>query len=162
MTTRVGLGYDIHRLEAGDGLMIAGVRVPCAYRVVAHSDGDVVLHALCDALLGAVAAGDLGEHFPDTDPAHRGRDSAWFLQHVLTLPQLAGWRLVNVDINIIAQAPRLDAHKPIMRRRVAELLHLPPDQVGLKARSNEGMDAIGAKQAIAAQAVVLIARRAAQ
>lgn len=157
---RIGIGYDIHRLEAGDGVMIAGVRVPCPYRVVAHSDGDVVLHALCDALLGAVAAGDLGEHFPDTDAAHRGRDSAEFVAAVRALPQLAGWSLVNLDVNIIAQAPRLGEHKPAMRRRLAELFGLPLDAVGVKARTNEGVDAIGTRQALAAQAVVLLARTA--
>jgi len=158
MTHRIGLGYDIHRLEAGDGIMLAGVRVPCAYRVIAHSDGDVVLHALCDALLGAVAAGDLGEHFPDTDAAHRGRDSAEFVAHVLALPALAGWRLGNIDVNIIAQAPRLEAHKPALRARLAHLLGLPGDRVSVKARSNEGMDAVGAKLAIVAQVVALIER----
>ena len=155
---RIGLGYDIHRLEPGDGFMLAGIRVACPYRVIAHSDGDVVLHAICDALLGAVAAGDLGEHFPDTDNAHKGRDSAAFVQAVLALPQLAGWSLVNIDVNIIAQAPRLTEHKSAMRQRLAQLLGLPLDAVGLKARTNEGLDAIGAKQAIAAQAVVLLSR----
>jgi len=155
---RVGLGYDIHRLEAGDGLVCAGVWVPCPYRVVAHSDGDVVLHALCDALLGAVAAGDLGEHFPDTDPLHRGRNSAEFVAAVLALPALFTWRIVNCDINVIAQAPRLGEHKPAMRAQVATLLGIPVTAVGLKARTNEGCDAIGEKRAIAAQAVVLLER----
>lgn len=158
MSHRIGIGYDIHRLEAGDGIVLAGVRVPCAYRVVAHSDGDVVLHALCDALLGAVAAGDLGEHFPDTDPAHRGRDSGWFLAHVLALPALRPWRIANVDVNVIAQAPRLEACKPALRARLAELLGLPADRVSVKARSNEGMDAVGAKQAIVAQVAALLER----
>jgi 2-C-methyl-D-erythritol 2,4-cyclodiphosphate synthase len=155
--SRVGIGYDIHRLEPGDGLMIAGVRVPCPYRAVAHSDGDVVLHALCDALLGAAACGDLGEHFPDTDPAHRGRDSAEFVRHVLALPALAPWRLVNLDVNIIAQAPRLGDHKPAMRARLAELFSLPLEAIGLKARTNEHCDAVGEKRALQAQAVVLLA-----
>jgi 2-C-methyl-D-erythritol 2,4-cyclodiphosphate synthase len=158
-TSRVGIGYDIHRLEAGDGFMLAGVRIPCPYRVIAHSDGDVVVHALCDAVLGALAAGDLGEHFPDSDGAHRGRDSAEFVAAVLALPQCAGWRLVNLDVNILAQAPRLTDHKPAMRRRLAQLFALPLDAVGLKARTKEGLDAIGAKQAVAAQAVVLLERR---
>ncbi len=153
---RVGLGYDIHRLEPGEGIVCAGVYVPCPYRVIAHSDGDVVLHALCDALLGAVAAGDLGEHFPDTDPAHRGRDSAAFVAAVLALPALRGWRVVNCDINIIAQAPRLGAHKPAMRARVAELLDISLDAVGLKARTNEECDAVGEKRAVVAQVVVLL------
>jgi 2-C-methyl-D-erythritol 2,4-cyclodiphosphate synthase len=160
---RVGLGYDIHRLEADPaadaGLMLAGVRVPCPWRILAHSDGDVALHALCDALLGAAGAGDLGEHFPDTDPAHRGRDSADFVAQVLALPALAPWRLANCDLNLIAQVPRLTAHKPAMRARLAALLGLPLDAVGVKARSNEGVDAVGEKRAIQAQAVVLLERR---
>ncbi len=156
MTHRVGIGYDIHRLEAGDGIMLANIRVPCAYRVIAHSDGDVVLHALCDALLGAVAAGDLGEHFPDTDAAHRGRDSAEFVHAVLNLPALKPWALTNLDVNVIAEAPKLMAHKPAMRARLAELFHLPIGRVGLKARTNEGLDAVGNRLAIQAQAVVLL------
>jgi 2-C-methyl-D-erythritol 2,4-cyclodiphosphate synthase len=156
MSHRIGIGYDIHRLAAGDGIMLAGVRVPCPYRVIAHSDGDVVLHALCDALLGAVAAGDLGEHFPDTDPAHAGRDSSAFVAHVLALPALAGWAIANVDVNIIAQAPRLEAHKPALRACLAAVLGLPAERVSIKARSNEGMDAVGAKQAIVAQVAVLL------
>lgn len=156
---RVGIGYDIHRLEPGEGLALAGCRVPCPYRAVAHSDGDVVLHALCDALLGAVGAGDLGEHFPDTDPAHRGRDSAGFVRAVLALPALAPWRLANLDVNVIAQAPRLLEHKPRMRARLAELFALSADAVGLKARTNEGCDAVGEKRAIQAQAVVLLVPR---
>jgi 2-C-methyl-D-erythritol 2,4-cyclodiphosphate synthase len=162
MSHRVGIGFDIHRLEgdaASDaGVMIGGVRVPCPYRLIAHSDGDVVLHALCDALLGAVAAGDLGEHFPDSDPTHKGRTSAWFVAHVRALPQLAGWHLVNLDVNIIAETPRLLAHKPAIRASVATLFGLPCDAVGIKARSHEGVDAVGEKRAIAAQAVVLIER----
>ena len=156
---RVGIGYDIHRLEAGDGIMVANVRVPCPYRVVAHSDGDVVLHALCDAILGALAAGDLGEHFPDTDAQHAGRDSAEFVQAVLALPVCAPWQLVNLDVNVIAQAPRLLAYKPAMRQRLAELFGLPLDAVGLKARTNEECDAVGEKRALQAQAVVLLQRR---
>ena len=159
---RVGIGFDIHRLESdvasGAGIMLGGVRIPCPYRVIAHSDGDVVLHALCDALLGAVAAGDLGEHFPDNDAAHRGRDSAWFVERVLALPQLTGWRLGNIDVNIIAETPRLMPHKPLIRARVAALLALPVDAVSIKARSHEGVDAIGERRAIAAQAAVLLQR----
>ncbi len=159
---RIGLGFDIHRLEAdpspGAGLALGGVRIPCPLRVVAHSDGDVLLHALCDALLGAVAAGDLGEHFPDRDPAHRGRDSAWFVGQVLGLPALAGWRLASLDSNIVAEVPRLEAHKPAIRARLASLTGLPSDRVGVKARSHERCDAIGRGEAISAQAVVLLIR----
>ena len=159
---RVGIGYDIHRLEADSAaeaaIVLANIRVPCPYRVIAHSDGDVVLHALCDALLGAVAAGDLGEHFPDTDPAHRGRDSAEFVRAVLALPALQGWKLANLDVNVIAQAPRLADFKPAMRERLANLFELPLDAIGLKARTNEQCDAVGEKRAIQAQAVVLLRR----
>lgn len=162
MPHRLGLGFDIHRLEAdaspGAGIALGGVRVPCPWRVVAHSDGDVVLHALCDALLGAVAAGDLGEHFPDNDPAHRGRDSAWFVARVLALPALAPWRIANLDLNLIAETPRLMPHKPAIRARLAALFALDPGQVSVKARSHEGVDAIGEKRAIACQAAVLLER----
>ncbi|MBA3685194.1 MAG: 2-C-methyl-D-erythritol 2,4-cyclodiphosphate synthase [Planctomycetes bacterium] len=159
MTSRVGIGYDIHRLEPGNGIVLAGVAIPCEYRLIAHSDGDVVLHALCDALLGATASGDLGEHFPDTDPAHRGRDSSEFVRAVLGLHALGQWTIANVDVNVIAQAPRLGAHKPAMRRRVAHLLGIDEDRVGMKARTNEQLDAIGDKRAIAAQVVVLLESR---
>lgn len=159
MSLRIGIGYDIHRLEAGTGFRCAGILVPCPYRVIAHSDGDVVLHALCDALLGATGAGDLGELFPDTDPAHAGRDSSEFVAHILGLSALTPWRIVNLDVNVIAQAPRLGAHKAAMRIRLARLFGVPLDAVGLKARTNEGLDAIGAKRAIAAQAVVLLEAR---
>lgn len=159
MTFRVGIGYDIHRLEKGDGIILANVRIPCPYRIVAHSDGDVVLHAICDALLGAAAAGDLGEHFPDDDQAHAGRDSAEFVAEVLGFDALKPWKLVNVDVNVVAQAPRLGPHKGTMRIRLAELLGIPLDCVGLKARTNEGCDAVGELRAIQAQAVVLLQRR---
>ncbi|GDY11744.1 2-C-methyl-D-erythritol 2,4-cyclodiphosphate synthase [Planctomycetota bacterium] len=158
---RVGIGYDIHRLvedTASPGIKLAGVLVPCQFRLIAHSDGDVALHALCDALLGALGAGDLGEHFPDTDAAHRGRDSADFVSAVLALPAMHGWRIANLDLNLIVQTPRLSGHKPAMRSRLAELFHLPVDRCGVKARTNEGLDAIGAHQAVAAQAVVLLVR----
>jgi len=157
-TSRVGIGYDIHRMQPSDGgrIHLAGVEIPCDYRLIAHSDGDVVLHALCDALLGALAAGDLGELFPDTDEQHRGRDSSEFVAEVLALPQMRGWQIANIDVNIIAQAPRLGAHKPALRQSLQELFALPADRVGLKARSNEHCDAVGEARAIQAQAVVLL------
>lgn len=162
MSTRIGIGFDIHRLEpdaaADAGVRLGGVRIPCPLRVIAHSDGDVVLHAVCDALLGAVAAGDLGEHFPDSDPGHRGRDSAWFVAQVLALPELAGWRIGNLDVNVIAEAPRLGPHKPAIRARLAQLLGLDPAAVSVKARSHEGVDAIGERRALAAQAALTLER----
>jgi 2-C-methyl-D-erythritol 2,4-cyclodiphosphate synthase len=159
MSYRVGIGYDIHRLEAGDGVVIAGVKVGCPYQTAAHSDGDVVLHALCDALLGAAAAGDLGEHFPDSDKRNAGRNSVEFVAAVLALPTLKPWRVVNIDVNVIAETPRLEQHKAAMRKRLSELLSIPLTCVGFKARSNEGCDAVGQKKAIQAQVVVLLNSR---
>ncbi len=158
MTPRIGIGYDIHRLEdrPGTGLVLAGVHVPCDLASVAHSDGDVVLHALTDAILGACAAGDIGELFPDTDPANADRDSTDFLTHALALAADRGYRPGNCDINIIAQRPRLAAHKPAMRATLAALLRLPPDAVGLKARTKEHCDATGAGTAIEAHAAILL------
>jgi 2-C-methyl-D-erythritol 2,4-cyclodiphosphate synthase len=156
MTHRVGIGYDIHRLEPGSGLVIAGTPISCPYRFVAHSDGDVVLHALCDALLGAVGAGDIGEHFPDSDPEYAGCQSSEFVMAVLAIPALKPWRVVNMDCNIIAQEPRLGPYKPAMRKKLAELLFLPMGRIGVKARTNEGLDAVGMCQAIQAQVVVLL------
>jgi 2-C-methyl-D-erythritol 2,4-cyclodiphosphate synthase len=156
---RVGIGYDIHRLEAGSGITLGGVLIPCPYRLIAHSDGDVLLHALCDALLGATGAGDLGEHFPDSDPAHAGRDSTAFLAAVLALPALRPWQIGNLDCNIIAQVPRLADHKAAIRQRLAELVRLPVARIGVKARTNEGLDAVGERRAIQCQAVVLLLRR---
>jgi 2-C-methyl-D-erythritol 2,4-cyclodiphosphate synthase len=157
---RVGLGWDIHRIEPDAapeaGIVLAGVRVPCPWRLVAHSDGDVVLHALCDALLGALGAGDLGEHFPDTDPAHAGRDSTAFVAAVRALPACRGWRVASLDVNILAQVPRLGAAKPALRARLATLFDLPVDRCGVKARTGEGLDAVGRKEAVIAQAVVLV------
>lgn len=156
MSTRIGIGFDIHRLEAGNGIVLGGVSIPCAYQLIAHSDGDVVLHAICDALLGAVAAGDIGEHFPDTDAAHSKRPSSEFVHSVLALPELAPWLISNIDVNIIAEAPRLAAHKTAIRESVAAICGLNCNQISIKARSHEGLDAIGHKEAIAAQAVLLL------
>lgn len=161
---RIGIGFDIHRLEPDDapdaGIPLAGVRLPCPYRVLAHSDGDVVLHAVCDALLGAVAAGDLGELFPDHDPAHRGRASSWFVAQVLALPALAGWAVGNVDVDVIAEVPRIGPHRPQLRARLAELLGAPLSAVSIKARTHEGLDAIGERRAVGARAALLLVPRA--
>lgn len=158
MQQRIGLGYDIHRLRAGSGLPLGGVFIPCEHEVIAHSDGDVVLHAICDALLGALALGDIGEHFPDNDPAHQDQASSYFVKHILNLPAYSDWQIGNVDVNIIAEAPRLSAHKSDIRTHIASILSIDEDQVSVKARSHEGLDAIGQKQAIAAQAVLLLSK----
>lgn len=158
MAHRIGLGYDIHRLipkESGS-IVLGGHQIPCQCALVAHSDGDALLHALVDALLGALALGDIGEFFPDTDPAHKGRDSRDFVRKTLALPAFATWKIANLDCNIITQVPRLGPHKPAIRQSLAELLNLNLDCIGVKARTNERCDAIGQGQALAVQVIVLL------
>lgn len=153
---RVGQGFDIHRLVGGRPLWLGGVRIPHRRGLLGHSDGDAVLHAIADALLGTVAAGDLGQHFPDTDPRWRGADSARLLAEVARIVAAHGGRVVNVDVSILAEAPKLAPHLPAMRARLAALLAIAEACVGLKARTMEGLGPIGAGEAIAAQAVVLV------
>ena len=154
---RIGIGYDIHRLAEGRPLILGGIKVPHERGLVGHSDGDALLHAVADALLGACALGDIGRHFPDTDERFRGADSAVLLGRVLELVVDAGWRPVNVDANIIAQEPRLAPVMDEMRDRIASLLSLPVEAVSVKARTSEGLGVIGSGQAIAVQAAVLVA-----
>ena len=153
---RVGIGYDIHRLAPDRPLRLGGVDIPSPLGLLGHSDGDVLLHAICDALLGAAALGDIGEHFPDDDPLYRGIDSARLLAATLDRVHAAGVTLINLDANVIAQQPRLAPHRPAIRQRLAQLLGLDLSRVSVKARSNEGLDAIGLGRAIAAHAVVLL------
>jgi 2-C-methyl-D-erythritol 2,4-cyclodiphosphate synthase len=155
---RVGIGHDTHRLAAGLPLRLGGVTVPHDRGAVGHSDADVLLHAVIDALLGAAALGDIGDLFPDTEAAHRGRDSAGMLAEALTRVRAAGWRVVNVDCTVFAQRPKLGAHKEAIRRRLAELLGVQPQQVGLKAKTGEGVGTIGREEAVMAQAVALLER----
>lgn len=153
---RIGHGYDIHRLEAGDGVTVAGVHIDCEYAVLAHSDGDVAIHALCDALLGAAALGDIGRHFPDTDPQWRDADSRVFLRRVHGLLAEAGWQLGNADLTVIAQAPRLAPHIETMRAHLAADLCVDIGQLNIKATTHEKLDALGRVEGIAAHAVVLL------
>ncbi|HRT92942.1 MAG TPA: 2-C-methyl-D-erythritol 2,4-cyclodiphosphate synthase [Planctomycetota bacterium] len=153
---RVGLGYDIHRLVPGRPLRLGGVEIPSPVGLLGHSDGDALLHAVCDALLGAAALGDLGDHFPDTDPAFLGADSAHLLRQALAKVRAAGYQPANLDATVVAQQPRLGPHKAAIRQRLADLLALDPSLVSLKAKSNNGRDAVGQGLAIAAHAVVLI------
>jgi 2-C-methyl-D-erythritol 2,4-cyclodiphosphate synthase len=155
-STRVGIGYDIHALEAGRRLVLAGVEIPHTHGPRAHSDGDVVLHAVADALLGAAGLGDLGEHFPDSDPAWAGASSDRFLARVVEMVRAGGWAVASADTNVLLEKPRLGAHKAAMRRRLADLLGVAPTAVGLKARTHEGLGPIGEGKAVAAQAVVVI------
>lgn len=153
---RIGHGYDLHRLEAGEGVTLGGVFIACAYGVVAHSDGDAALHALCDAMLGAAALGDIGHFFPDHDPQYAGADSRVLLRAVVGHVAAAGWRPGNVDLTVIAQVPKLAPHIADMRARIAEDLGIDVGAVSVKATTHEGVDAIGEKRALAAHAVVLL------
>ena len=156
---RVGIGHDTHRLEEGRPLILGGVRVEHARGLAGHSDADVVLHAVTDALLGAAGLGDLGDAYPDTDPAYRGADSRLFLRDTLARLNRAGWRVVNVDVIVFAQEPRLGPVKDAIRRSLAELLGLGPAEVNVKAKTGERVGAIGRAEAIACQAVALIESR---
>jgi 2-C-methyl-D-erythritol 2,4-cyclodiphosphate synthase len=152
----VGIGHDTHRTASGGPLKLGGVEIPCDYHLVGHSDADVLLHALTDALLGAAAQGDIGELFPDTDPANRGRDSAEMLKAAHRVVCKAGFRIVNLDCIVFAEHPKLTPHKTAIRQRIAELLDLSPTQVGLKAKTGEGLGTLGTSQAMMAQCVSLL------
>lgn len=155
---RVGHGFDVHAFMPGDHLMIGGVRIPFDRAFKAHSDGDVLIHAFCDALLGAAGLGDIGQHFPDTDPAYRGIDSTVLLSRVHALLQARQWRIGNADLTIIAQAPRMSAYIPAMRTRLAELLQMESDALNVKATTTERLGFTGRGEGIAAEAVVMIVR----
>lgn len=161
MQLRIGHGYDAHRFaEPSDNrpLMLGGVEVPHDRGLLAHSDGDALIHALCDALLGAVALGDIGRHFPDTDQAYKNADSAVLLQRVLGLVKNLGWSVVNADITILAQSPRMAPHINAMRSRLATLLEVELDAVNVKASTTEGMGFVGRKEGLETHAVVLLSR----
>ncbi|OGT84973.1 MAG: 2-C-methyl-D-erythritol 2,4-cyclodiphosphate synthase [Gammaproteobacteria bacterium RIFCSPLOWO2_02_FULL_61_13] len=153
---RIGHGYDAHRFEGGRPLVLGGVHVPHDRGLAAHSDGDAVIHALCDALLGAAAMGDIGAYFPDTDAAFRNIDSRLLLRRVLELLQQRGWRVGNVDITIIAQAPRLAKFIPDMRKTLAGDLQTGIDNVSIKATTTERMGFTGREEGLAAHAVALL------
>ena len=153
---RIGHGYDIHAFAAGDGLWLGGVRIEHNQGVAAHSDGDVVLHALMDALLGAAGQGDIGQHFPDSDARYRDASGRDLLQEVLQKVRAQGLRVVNVDVTVIAQAPRLAPHRAAMVRSMEQLLGLGEGRVNLKATTHEGLGALGRGEGIAAHAVVLL------
>jgi len=156
---RVGHGFDAHRLAPGRPLRLGGVQVPCERGLAGHSDGDCAIHALCDALLGAAAAGDMGEHFPSSDPRWKDADSAVFLEEVARLVGERGWAIENVDVTVIAQAPVLAPHIGPMREALCRRLGLPPDAVSVKAKSPDGLGAVGRAEGIAAQATVLLRSR---
>ncbi|SEI42093.1 2-C-methyl-D-erythritol 2,4-cyclodiphosphate synthase [Azotobacter beijerinckii] len=153
---RIGHGYDVHRFGTGDFITLGGVRIPHRFGLLAHSDGDVLLHALCDALLGAAALGDIGRHFPDTDPQFKGADSRVLLRHVVALVQGKGWQVGNVDATIVAQAPKMAPHIERMRVLIAEDLRVGTDQVNVKATTTERLGFAGREEGIAVHAVALL------
>ena len=153
---RIGHGFDVHRLEPGNGVVLGGVAIACPYRVVAHSDGDVLIHALCDALLGAAALGDLGRWFPDTDARWRGADSRGLLREVVRMLAAEGWRTGNADLTLIAQVPRVAPHVAAMQRALARDLGVAAGAVSVKATTSEGLGFTGRKEGIAAHAVALL------
>ena len=156
MTLRIGQGFDVHALVPGRKLIIGGVDIPYERGLLGHSDGDVLLHAVCDALLGAAGLGDIGRHFPDTDDAYRGVDSLDLTREVIARVKALGWSVVNVDATIIAQAPRMAAHIPAMVENIATALQVMTSQVNVKAKTTERLGLTGRGEGIAAQAVALI------
>ncbi len=154
--TRCGIGYDLHRLAPGRPLILGGIEVPFEKGPVGHSDGDALAHAICDALLGAAGLGDIGTHFPDTDPKWKGASSLLFLESVRE--RLAGMnlRIIHIDAVVITEKPKLGPHFPAMRKALAKALAIEPEHINLKAKTNEGVDAIGRGEAIAAQAIVTL------
>ena len=153
---RIGLGYDVHAFGAGDKIVIGGVVIAHSAGLVAHSDGDVLLHALSDALLGAAGLGDIGRHFPDTDPQYRNADSRALLRLVYAKLKAQGWKLGNADMTIIAQAPRMAPYIDAMRANIAEDLECDPEQINVKATTSERLGFVGREEGIAAQAVALL------
>jgi 2-C-methyl-D-erythritol 2,4-cyclodiphosphate synthase len=153
---RIGSGFDVHAFGPGDALVLGGVRIAHSHGVVAHSDGDVLLHALVDALLGAAALGDIGEHFPDSDPRWRGADSRQFVTATLEMLARRSWHVVNVDLTLLAQAPRLAPWREQIRHSVATLLGVPLADVNVKATTTEHLGFLGRNEGLAAMATVLI------
>jgi 2-C-methyl-D-erythritol 2,4-cyclodiphosphate synthase len=153
---RIGHGYDVHRFGEGSEIVLGGVRIPHIRGLQAHSDGDVLIHAVCDALLGAIGQGDIGRHFPDTDPANANIDSRVLLRRVVALVHGAGWRLANLDATLVAQAPRMAPHISAMQANLAQDLGADVGQVNVKATTTEKLGFTGREEGIAAHAVVLL------
>ena len=156
---RIGQGYDVHRLVPGRELILCGVHIPHPTGLLGHSDADVVCHALMDAIAGALALGDIGQFFPDSDPAYRNADSLKLLARVMELPELRNWQLVNCDLTIVAQKPKLMPHRLEMRRNLAAVLDLPLDRISVKATTTEGLGFEGREEGISAACVVLLESR---
>ena len=162
MTTlpfRIGFGYDTHRLIPDRRLVLGGIEIPFEKGLKGHSDADVLLHAICDALLGALNLRDIGFHFPDTDPRYHNADSRIFVQDTIALVQEKGYQLGNLDCTLIAERPKINPHIPAMQEVIAALLHCQPDQVSIKATTHEKTDAVGREESMIAHAVVLLMKK---
>lgn len=155
-SSRIGIGYDIHQLVEGRKLVLGGVEIPFEKGLLGHSDSDVLTHAICDALLGAAALGDIGTHFPDTDPRWSGAPSLEFLARVVELVTERGYRVANIDATVMAERPKLRPHIQAIREQLASVLRIDVDQVNVKAKTGEGLESIGRGEAMAAQAVALL------
>lgn len=153
---RIGMGYDVHKLVPNRDLILGGVKIPHELGLLGHSDADVLLHSIMDALLGAAALGDIGKHFPDTDPAYNGADSVKLLEHVGRLIREAGYSIENIDATIIAQRPKMRPHIDTMRRNIKEALGIELDQINVKATTEEGLGFTGSEEGISAQAICLL------
>ena len=152
----IGIGYDVHRLAEGESLVLGGVTIDSSLGSVAHSDGDVVLHALCDALLGAAGLGDIGEHFPDTDPRWKNAPSRMFVEHAIALLSQHGYSPVNIDITLILEAPKIKPYKDAMRNEIASMTGLPVQRISIKATTNETIGFAGRKEGVAALCACMI------
>lgn len=159
MKIRIGHGFDVHAFGEGEFLTLGGVKIPYQHGFIAHSDGDVALHAVTDAILGAAALGDIGQHFPDTDPQFKGADSRVLLRHALSLVQAKGYMVGNLDVTILAQAPKMASHIPAMRVNLAADLQVELDCINVKATTTEKLGFVGRKEGIAVEAVVLLERQ---
>jgi 2-C-methyl-D-erythritol 2,4-cyclodiphosphate synthase len=158
---RIGSGWDVHRIVPERALVLGGVTIPWDRGLLGHSDADVVLHAVLDAILGALALGDIGQWFPDTDPAFKGIASSKLVEQVMRSPQLAGWTVVNLDVTLLAQAPKIAPWREPIRASLATLFDVPVDRVSVKATTTERLGLVGREEGMAAQAVVLMTRKAA-
>ncbi len=155
---RIGHGYDVHRFGEGDHIVLGGVQIPHQYGFIAHSDGDVLIHALCDAMLGAIAAGDIGKHFPDTEDKYKNIDSSVLLADTSELLKKDNYAVVNIDITIIAQSPKMAPHIPAMIQNIADVLNLTRSQINIKATTTESLGFAGREEGIAVHAVVMLYR----
>ena len=156
---RIGLGYDIHAFEDNKPLKLGGVTIPYHQGMKGHSDGDCLIHAICDALLGAAGLGDIGEHFPDTDMKIKNIDSRLILEDIIKKIKDKGYHIENIDVNIIAQAPKLTPHKNEIKLKLAEIMGINPSQINIKAKTKEHLDAVGERRAIECHAIVLLFRK---